>query len=137
MESRPSVGAPTPAEVRVLDEAVGRRHDPVASRVIRREPDRRHLLLPSLHALQDGVGWISPEALAELCARLDVPRAEAFGVATFYALLRTEAGPRTVVHACDDIACRVHPGYRDPASGTGHDGEGAVGVHPEPVSRSV
>ena len=132
MESRPSVGAPTPAEMRVLDGAVGRRHDPVAGRVIRRGPDRRHLLLPSLHALQDGIGWISPEALAELCARLDVPRAEAFGVATFYALLRTEAGPRTVVHVCDDIACRVHPGYRDPAADTGHDGEGPVGVHPSP-----
>ncbi|MCE2530959.1 MAG: NAD(P)H-dependent oxidoreductase subunit E [Acidimicrobiia bacterium] len=132
MESRPSVGAPTPAEVRVLDGTVGRRYDPVDSRVIRRGPDRRHLLLPSLHALQDGIGWISPEALAELCARLEVPRAEAFGVATFYALLRTEAGPRTVVHVCDDIACRVHPGYRDPAADTGHDGEEPVGVHPSP-----
>ena len=132
MESRPSAGVPTPAEVRVLDGAVGRRHDPVDSRVIRRGPDRRHLLLPALHALQDGVGWISPEALAELCARLDVPRAEAFGVATFYALLRTEAGPRTVVHVCDDIACRVHPSYRDPAAFTGHDGDEPVGVHPSP-----
>ena len=132
MESRPLAVAPTAAEVRVLDEAVGRRHDPVDSRVIRRGPDRRHLLLPSLHALQDGIGWISPEALAELCARLEVPRAEAFGVTTFYALLRTEAGPRTVVHVCDDIACRVHPGYRDPAASTAHDGDEPVGVHPSP-----
>jgi len=132
MESRPSAGVPTPAEVRVLDEAVGRRHDPVDSRVIRRGPDRRHLLLPSLHALQDGIGWISREALAALCERLEVPRAEAFGVATFYALLRTEAGARTVVHVCDDIACRVHPEYRDPADYTDHhDGE-PVDVHPSP-----
>ena len=132
MESRRSAAAPTAAETRVLDEAVGRRHDPVDSRVIRRGPDRRHLLLPSLHALQDGVGWISPEALAELCARIEVPRAEAFGVATFYALLRTETGPRTVVHVCDDVACRVHPAYRDPAAYTGHDGDEPVGVHPSP-----
>ena len=132
MESRTSVGVPTPAEVRVLDGAVGRRHDPVDSRVIRRGPDRRHLLLPSLHALQDGIGWISPEALAELCARLEVPRADAFGVATFYALLRVEAGPRTVIHVCDDIACRIHPAYRDPAAYTGHDGDEPVGVHPSP-----
>ncbi len=132
MESRPSAGAPTPAEVRVLDGAVGGRCDPVAGRVIRRGPDRRHLLLPSLHALQDAVGWISPEALAELCERLEVPRAEAFGVATFYALLRTEAGPRTVVHVCDDIACRVHPDYRGPAADTGHGTEAPAGVHPSP-----
>ena len=132
MESRPPVGAPTPAEVRVLDGAVGRRHDPVDSRVIRRGPDRRHLLLPSLHALQDGIGWISPEALADLCSRLEVPRAEAFGVVTFYALLRTTEGPGTVVHVCDDIACRVHPDYREPQGHNGHRGGEPVGVHPSP-----
>ena len=132
MESRPPVGAPTPAEVCVLDGAVGGRADALDTRVIRRGPDRRHLLLPALHALQDGIGWISPEALAELCARLEVPRAEAFGVATFYALLRTEEGPRTVVHACDDIACRVHPEYRELSGGAGHSGSEPVGVHPSP-----
>ena len=132
MESRPPVGAPTPAEVRVLDGAVGRRAEAVDSRVIRRGPDRRDLLLPALHALQDGVGWISPEALAELCARLEVPRAEAFGVATFYALLRTEEGPRTVVHVCDDIVCRVHPEYRRTAGHAPQQGGGSVGVHPSP-----
>ena len=132
MESRPPVGAPTPAEVRVLDGAVGPRHDTVDSRVIRRGLDRRHLLLPSLHALQDGVGWISPEGLAELCARLDVPRAEAFGVATFYALLRTEESPRTVVHVCDDIACCVHPDYREPAANSGHREDTSIGVHASP-----
>ena len=120
MESRPSIGAPTPAEERALDGAVGRRHDTVDTRVIRREPDRRHLLLPALHALQDGVGWISPEALAELCERLEVPRAEAFGVVTFYALLRTTEGPATVVHVCDDIACRVHPDAPDVSGGAPH-----------------
>ena len=132
MESRPPVGAPTPAEVRVLDGAVGRRADAVETRVIRRGPDRRHLLLPALHALQDGVGWISPEALAELCARLEVPRAEAFGVVTFYALLRTEEGPRAVVHVCDDIACRVHPEYGEPPGHAGQRGGESVGTHPSP-----
>ena len=133
MESRATLGAPTLAEVRVLDAAVGRHHEAVDARVIRRGPDRRHLLLPGLHALQDGVGWISPEALGELCERLEVPRAEAFGVATFYALLRTEEGPTTVVHVCDDIACRIHPDFRPPGQGhNGGRGDGSVGVHPSP-----
>ncbi len=135
MESRSSIGAPTPAEIRVLDAAVGPHHDDVDTRVIRRGPDRRHLLLPALHALQDGVGWISPEALGELCERLEVPRAEAFGVVTFYALLRTEAGPETVVHACDDIACRLAPGVGDADQSAGpilHTGSETVAVHPSP-----
>jgi NADH-quinone oxidoreductase subunit F len=68
---------------------------------------RRHLLLPVLHAIQDGTGWISPGALDYVCARLTVPPAEAYGVASFYALFRTTPAPRSVVHVCDDIACRI------------------------------
>ncbi|HEX9411684.1 MAG TPA: NAD(P)H-dependent oxidoreductase subunit E [Actinomycetota bacterium] len=68
---------------------------------------RRHLLLPALHALQRRVGWISEGGLSYLCRRLSVPPAEAYGVASFYALLSTEPRPPTVVHVCDDVACRV------------------------------
>jgi NADH-quinone oxidoreductase subunit F len=41
-----------------------------------------------------------------VCTRLDVPPADAWGVATFYALLATTPRPRRVLHVCDDIACR-------------------------------
>ena len=68
---------------------------------------RRHLLLPVLHAVQDSTGWISPGALEYVCARLTVPPAEAYGVASFYALFRTTPASRSVVHVCDDIACRI------------------------------
>src|SRR5687768_3682151 len=69
--------------------------------------DRRDLLLPALHAVQDRIGWISRGALNYICRRLIVPPAEAWGVVTFYHLFRTEPQPRTVVHVCDDIACRL------------------------------
>ncbi len=69
--------------------------------------EQRHLLLPALHALQSGAGWISPGGLRYVCERLDVPPAEAYGVATFYAMFSTEPRPRSVIHVCDDIACRV------------------------------
>ena len=72
--------------------------------------DRRDMLLPSLHAVQDRVGWISRGALNYICKRLIVPPAEAWGVVTFYHLLKTEPQPRTVVHVCDDIACRLEGG---------------------------
>jgi NADH-quinone oxidoreductase subunit F len=68
---------------------------------------RRHLLLPSLRALQSKVGWISAGGLGYVCDRLNVPPADAWGVATFYALLATEPRPSRVVHLCDDIACKV------------------------------
>ena len=55
--------------------------------------DRRHLLLPVLHALQARAGWISPGGLRYACERLTVPPAEAYGVATFYAMFSTEERP--------------------------------------------
>ena len=66
----------------------------------------RHLLLPALHGVQDAIGWISPAALNYISERLDVPPAEAYGVATFYSLLSTTEQPPRVAHVCDDIACR-------------------------------
>ncbi len=67
----------------------------------------RDLLLPALHAVQDRIGWISQPALSYICRRLSVPPAEAYGVATFYALLTTRERAPVVAHVCDDIACRL------------------------------
>ncbi len=79
-------------------------HMAVGGRAVR---EQRHLLLPVLHAVQERIGWISPGALDHICARLTIPPAEAYGVASFYALFRTEPSPAAVVHVCDDVACRA------------------------------
>ncbi|MEU7417110.1 NAD(P)H-dependent oxidoreductase subunit E [Streptomyces antibioticus] len=67
--------------------------------------DRRDLLLPGLHAINDRIGWISEGALDHLCRRLTVPPAEAYGVATFYAMFSMRPRPATVLHVCTDLAC--------------------------------
>ncbi|MFE0785221.1 NAD(P)H-dependent oxidoreductase subunit E [Streptomyces mutabilis] len=67
--------------------------------------DRRDLLLPALHAVNDRVGWISEGALDYVCRRLTVPPAEAYGVATFYAMFSVRPRPATVLHVCTDLAC--------------------------------
>ncbi|MFD6097870.1 NAD(P)H-dependent oxidoreductase subunit E [Nocardiopsis flavescens] len=67
--------------------------------------DRRDLLLPALHAVNDRVGWISRGALNHICRRLTVPPAEAYAVASFYAMFALHERPRRVVHLCTDIAC--------------------------------
>src|SRR3954470_10604344 len=68
---------------------------------------RRHLLLPALQGVQSRIGWISEGAMDYVCERLNVPPADAWGVATFYALLSTTPRPRGVLHVCDDIACKA------------------------------
>ena len=65
----------------------------------------RHLLLPALHAVQDAVGSISRGALGYISERLTVPPAEAYGVATFYALFNTDGAGGPTIHVCDDLIC--------------------------------
>ncbi len=74
-----------------------------------RRRDRRHLLLPGLHALQATAGWISPGGMNYLCAALQVPPAEAFGVASFYELFRTDdpGHDQSVHHVCMDTSCHI------------------------------
>ncbi len=79
-------------------------------RVARAPEEHRTLLLPALHALQGAIGWISEGGLNYVCERLTVPPAEAYGVATFYAMFSVDEQPPTVVHVCDDLACRVQGG---------------------------
>jgi NADH-quinone oxidoreductase subunit F len=68
---------------------------------------RRDLLIPTLHAVQSRIGWISQPAQNYISRRLTVPPAEVYGVATFYALFATTARPPVVAHVCDDLACRL------------------------------
>ena len=56
--------------------------------------------------MQERIGWISPGGLNYLCTRLTVPLADAYGVATFYAMLSVEPRPSRVLHVCEDVACR-------------------------------
>ena len=77
-----------------------------------RRRDHRHLLLPALHALQNAKGWISPGGLNHVCEVLQVPPAEAYGVATFYEMFRLDdpnhdLGTTHVTHVCVDAACQI------------------------------
>ncbi len=67
---------------------------------------QRHQLLPTLHALHEKAGWISPGALNYVAQRLTIPPADVYGVATFYALFSVEPRPARVLHVCNDLACR-------------------------------
>src|SRR3954447_5151039 len=97
---------PAEAERDAIDAVVGVEATN-GNRVARRDRTRRHLLLPALRAAQRRVGWVPPGALGYASRRLDVPPAEAYGVATFYALLALEERPAEVLHVCTDLSCRL------------------------------
>ncbi|MFK4693500.1 NADH-ubiquinone oxidoreductase-F iron-sulfur binding region domain-containing protein [Streptomyces pristinaespiralis] len=90
--------------------------------------DRRDLLLPALHAVNDRVGWLSEGALDYICRRLTVPPAEAYGVATFYSMFSVRPRPAKVLHVCTDLACAARGGSLSAADAVGPD----VSVQPSP-----
>ena len=120
MDIRPTGAEPTDAERAAVDAVLGaaKTHWEGAERDSGRDGrtakggrearDRRHLLLPALHAIQDRIGWVSEGALDYACRRLTVPPAEAWGVVSFYHLFSTEPRAPIVAHVCDDLACRAH-----------------------------
>ncbi len=119
-----------PGALATLDEreAIDAVVDP-ALRSLPRARGARHVLLPALHAVHARVGWISEGALNHICERLSVPPAEAYGVTSFYAMFSMTPRPRSVVHVCDDIACRVNGAEalcRDLVRRLGHAGEPAL-----------
>jgi NADH-quinone oxidoreductase subunit F len=97
------LGAPDSSWVGGLERAPVDRRVASTGRVLR---GRRDELLPAFDAVQSHIGWISEGALMYICRRLGVPPAEAYGVATFYALLSITEQPPRVLHVCDDVGCR-------------------------------
>jgi NADH-quinone oxidoreductase subunit F len=107
---------PTDSEKEAVDDTI-KHHGPVTLEITERlvysgrerTKERRHLLLPALHALQRASGWISPGGLDYVCRVLEIPPAEAYGVATFYHLFSSEPpNSNQVFHVCDDIACSLN-----------------------------
>jgi NADH-quinone oxidoreductase subunit F len=105
---------PTDAEKAAVDNELGPPHSgwdggerqvQTDSRVALREVPPRDRLLPALHAVQEHIGWISPGAVNYLALRFNLPPAEIYGVASFYAMFSLSPRPKVVAHVCDDIGC--------------------------------
>ncbi|HEU5363850.1 MAG TPA: NADH-ubiquinone oxidoreductase-F iron-sulfur binding region domain-containing protein [Gaiellaceae bacterium] len=98
---------PSDAERAAIDAVLGAPPELNGHRIARADRESRHLLLPALRAAQRRVGWVSEGALGYTSRRLSVPPAEAYGVATFYALLSLVERPADVTHVCTDLACAL------------------------------
>ncbi|GAB2182397.1 formate dehydrogenase subunit gamma [Denitratisoma sp. agr-D3] len=84
----------TPAVAAIID---AHRHQPGA-------------LLPTLHALQDALGFIPEDAVPLLASTLNLSRAEVHGVISFYHHFRTAPPGRKVVEVCRAESCQAKGG---------------------------
>lgn len=64
-------------------------------------------LLPTLHSIQDTLGFIPRDAVPMLAEAMSLSRAEIHGVITFYHDFRTEAPGEHVIHVCRAEACQA------------------------------
>ena len=68
---------------------------------------QRGALLPILHAVQEALGYVPPEAIPVLADELNLSRADVHGVMSFYHDFRSEPAGRTVVRICRGEACQA------------------------------
>ena len=67
-------------------------------------------LLPALHALQDTFGHVPDAAVPLLAARLNLSRADVYGVLSFYHDFRRRPPGRHVLRVCRAEACQAMGG---------------------------
>ena len=63
-------------------------------------------LLPILHAVQDALGYVPPDAVRVIASELNLTRAEVHGVVTFYHDFRQTPAGRHVIKLCRAEACQ-------------------------------
>ena len=64
-------------------------------------------LLPILHAVQDALGHVPPDAIPLIAHELNLTRAEVHGVVSFYHHVRSTPAGRHVVRVCRAEACQA------------------------------
>ena len=80
--------------------------DAVVRQIAADHRTHRGALLPILHAVQDALGFVPPEAIPVLADELNLSRADIHGVVTFYHDFRSKPAGRTVVRVCRAEACQ-------------------------------
>ena len=64
-------------------------------------------LLPVLHAIQDALGFIPPDAVPQIARALNLSQADVHGVISFYHDFRSEPPGRHVLKLCRAEACQA------------------------------
>lgn len=67
----------------------------------------RDALIPILQEIQEAIGYLSKEAIAQTGERLGLPASKIYGVATFYNQFRFQPKGRNHITICRGTACHV------------------------------
>jgi NADH-quinone oxidoreductase subunit E len=90
----------TPETLRKIDE------------VIPHYPQKRSAALPLLHLIQEELGFISPETITWIAARLEVAPISIYELVTFYPMFRQKPIGRRHIKVCRTLSCALVGGYQ-------------------------
>ncbi len=86
------------------------KHQPVGSAVI--DPGKQAILLAALYIAQEQKGYLTPEAVERVAARLGLRPGDVYSTASFYTLFRTEPVGRYLIQVCDGLSCYLCDGAK-------------------------
>jgi NADH-quinone oxidoreductase subunit E len=74
-------------------------------KVAKRYPDSKSAVLPALRLAQEEHGWLSPDAVREVGAALELTPAYCMAVASFYDMFNLEPTGRHMIEVCTNVCC--------------------------------
>src|SRR5260370_41329920 len=70
-------------------------------------PQPRSAVMPALDLAQEELGYLTPEAMSEVAAALDLDPGYVEGVATFYTLFHLEPTGKHRLYVCTTLSCMI------------------------------
>lgn len=76
--------------------------------LIRKYPQKRSALIPSLHLVQKEAGYLSRETIREVAGIFGLSPNEVREVASFYTMFHRKPVGKYVIQVCTNISCQLH-----------------------------
>jgi NADH-quinone oxidoreductase subunit E len=77
-------------------------------RILARYPNKMAACIPALHLCQEAnENWVSPEVIAFVAERLELPTSHVQGVVTFYTLFNQSKPGKHQVWVCHTLSCAL------------------------------
>ena len=73
-------------------------------------PTKRSVLVPMLLYIQDEVGAVTDEVVAEMAQRVDLTELEVRNVVSYYSMMRTHAIGKYNFQVCTNVSCLLRGG---------------------------
>ena len=80
--------------------------------VIPHYPVKRSAVLPLLHLIQEELGFIAPETVVWIAAKLELQPINVQEVVSFYPMFRQKPIGRRHIRVCRTLSCAIMGGYR-------------------------